>query len=91
MEPTNNGAERAIRPAVIRRRTSFGSQTLAGITFVARMWTVVTTLKSQQRHIWEFITTAVGMIVKVNLLLVCSHKSHAREHKTCMFNRAFYS
>ncbi len=28
VEPTNNAAERAIRPAVIWRRTSFGSQTL---------------------------------------------------------------
>ena len=60
VEPTNNAAERAIRPAVIWRRTSFGSQTKAGSTFVARMLTVVTTLKSQQRNILEFITTAVG-------------------------------
>jgi transposase len=60
VEPTNNAAERAIRPAVIWRRTSFGSQTQAGSTFVARMLTVVTTLKSQQRNILEFITTAVA-------------------------------
>lgn len=59
VEPTNNAAERAIRPAVIWRRTSFGSQTKAGSTFVARMLTVVTTLKSQERHILEFITIAV--------------------------------
>ncbi|GET38423.1 transposase, unclassified family protein [Microseira wollei NIES-4236] len=59
VEPTNNAAERAIRPAVIWRRTSFGTQTLAGSTFVARMLTVVTTLKSQQRNILEFMTTAV--------------------------------
>lgn len=59
VEPTNNAAERAIRPAVIWRRTSFGTQTKAGSTFVARMLTVVTTLKSQQRNILEFITTAV--------------------------------
>ncbi len=60
VEPTNNAAERAIRPAVIWRRTSFGTQTKAGSTFVARMLTVVTTLKSQQRNILEFITTAVA-------------------------------
>ena len=59
VEPTNNAAERAIRPAVIWRRTSFGSQTQAGSTFVTRMLTVVTTLKSQQRNILEFITHAV--------------------------------
>ena len=59
VEPTNNAAERAIRPAVIWRRTSFGSQTQAGSVFVARMLTVVTTLKSQKRNVWEFMTQAV--------------------------------
>lgn len=59
VEPTNNGAERAIRPAVIWRRTSFGSQTTAGSAFVARMLTVVTTLKSQKRNVLEFLTQAV--------------------------------
>jgi len=41
VEPTNNAAERAIRPAVIWRRTSFSSQTQVGSSFVARMLTVV--------------------------------------------------
>jgi hypothetical protein len=59
VEPTNNAAERAIRPAVLWRRTSFGSQTQAGSVFVARMLTVVTTLKSQKRNVLEFMTQAV--------------------------------
>lgn len=59
VEPTNNAAERAIRPAVIWRRTSFGSQTQAGSAFVARMLTVVATLKSQQRYVLDFLTQAV--------------------------------
>ena len=59
-EPTNNAAERAIRPAVIWRRTSFGSQTSAGSKFVARMLTVVTSLKFQHRNILEFMTNAVS-------------------------------
>lgn len=54
MQPT-----RAIRPAVIWRRTSFGSQTEAGSNFVARMLTVVITLKFQQRNVLEFLTQAV--------------------------------
>jgi hypothetical protein len=58
VEPTNNAAERAIRPAVLWRRTSFGSQTEAGSTFVARMLTVVTTLRSQNRNVLEYITDA---------------------------------
>jgi transposase len=60
VEPTNNAAERAIRPAVIWRRTSFGSQTKAGSSFVARMLTVVTTLKSQRRNVLDFMTSAVS-------------------------------
>lgn len=59
VEPTNNAAERAIRPAVIWRRTSFGTQTQAGSAFVARMLTVVTTLKSQHRNVLEFFTCAI--------------------------------
>jgi transposase len=60
VEPTNNAAERAIRPAVIWRRTSFGSQTAAGSRFVERMLTVVTTLKSQRRNVLDFITLRVS-------------------------------
>ena len=59
LEPTNNGAERAIRPAVLWRRTSFGSQSSAGSVFVARMLTVVTSLRSQNRNVLEFMTGAV--------------------------------
>lgn len=47
VEPTNNAAERAIRPAVLWRRTSFGTQSQAGSIFVTRMLSVVTTLRSQ--------------------------------------------
>lgn len=75
VEPTNNAAERAIRPAVIWRRTSFGSQTQAGSAFVARMLTVATTLKSQHRNILEFITqTVIAARATVNQLLLCFQK-----------------
>ena len=59
LEPTNNAAERAIRPAVLWRRTSFGSQSEAGSLFVARMLTVVTTLRSQNRNVLEYMTEAI--------------------------------
>jgi transposase len=55
VEPTNNAAERALRPAVIWRRTSFGSQSKAGSQFVSRMLTVVTSLKAQQRDVLDFL------------------------------------
>ncbi len=59
MSPTNNAALGAIRPAVLWRRTSFGSQSEAGSVFVARMLTVVTSLRSQNRNVLEFMTEAV--------------------------------
>ncbi len=59
VEPTNNAAERAIRPAVIWRRTSFGSDSAAGSLFVARLLTVVSSLKLQDRNILEFLTESV--------------------------------
>lgn len=46
LEPTNNVAERALRPAVIWRNTSFGSQSQGGSEFVARMLTVSFSLKA---------------------------------------------
>jgi hypothetical protein len=56
VEPTNNAAERALRPAVIWRRTSFGSQSNEGSQFVSRMLTVVTSLKAQHRNVLDFLT-----------------------------------
>ena len=58
LEPTNNAAERALRPAVIWRRTSLGTQSTGGSEFVARMLTVVLTLRAQQRNVLDYLTTA---------------------------------
>lgn len=58
VEPTNNAAERALRPAVIWRRTSLGTQSALGSQFVARLLTVTLTLRSQQRNVLEYLTTA---------------------------------
>src|SRR5205823_6053685 len=45
VEPTNNAAERALRAAVIWRKTSFGTHSAAGSRFVERMMTVVVSLR----------------------------------------------
>lgn len=59
LEPTNNSAERAIRPAVLWKRTSFGSQSENGSVFVARIMTVVTSLRSQNRSVLEFLRETI--------------------------------
>lgn len=56
VEPTNNSSERALRPAVIWRNLSFGSQSEAGSEFVARILTVNRSLKLQGRSILDFLT-----------------------------------
>jgi hypothetical protein len=56
IEPTNNAAEQALRPAVIWRGLSFGSQSESGSQFVARMLTVNRTLKVQGRSVLDFLT-----------------------------------
>jgi transposase len=59
VEPTNNAAERALRPAVIARKLSFGTQSAAGSRFVERMLSVVTTARQQGRAIFAFLIEAV--------------------------------
>ncbi len=58
VEPTNNTAERAIRPGVLWRKGSFGTHSAQGSRFVESMMTIVATLKQQQRNVLEYLTAA---------------------------------
>jgi transposase len=58
VEPTNNAAERAIRPGVLWRTGSFGTQSATGSRFVEVMMTVVATRKQQHRNILAYMTDA---------------------------------
>ena len=58
VEPTNNLAERQVRPGVLWRKNSFGTQSEAGSRFVERIMTVVATLKQQQRNALDYLTEA---------------------------------
>jgi transposase len=58
VEPTHNAAERALRPAVLWRRTRLGTQSALGSQCVARLMTVTRTLRSQQRTVLEYLTIA---------------------------------
>jgi transposase len=59
VEPTNNAAEQALRPAVLWRKGCFGTQSDAGSRFVERMLTVRETCRQQGRAFCAFITEAV--------------------------------
>src|SRR5882724_570669 len=58
VDPTNNTAERAIRPGVLWRKRSFGTQSPEGSRFVEAMMTVVATLKQQHRNVLDYVTAA---------------------------------
>ena len=58
VEPTNNAAERAIRPGVLWRKGSFGTQSAEGSRCVEAMMTVVATLKQQHRNVLAYVTAA---------------------------------
>jgi transposase len=59
VEPTNNAAERALRPAVLWRKNSFGTQSGEGRTFTERLLTVVTSLRAQGRDVLEYLEAAI--------------------------------
>ena len=59
IEPTNNAAERAIRPAVLWRKGSFGTHSEQGSRFAERILTVRASLKKQKgRALLGFLTQA---------------------------------
>ena len=58
VEPTNNFAEQKIRPGVLWRNSSFGTQSEAGSRYVERIMTVVSTLKQQKRNLLDYLTQA---------------------------------
>jgi transposase len=59
LEPTNNAAERALRPAVLRRKRSFGNHSEAGCRYVSRLLSVVQTRKRQGRSALEYLQQAL--------------------------------
>ena len=59
LEPTNNLAERALRPAVIWRKSCYGPQSALGSRFVERMLSVRATCAQQGRTLFALLTDAV--------------------------------
>jgi transposase len=59
VDPTNNAAERAIRPAVLWRKRSFGHQSERGRAFVERMLTIAGSLRQQGRNVLEYLEGAL--------------------------------
>ncbi len=60
VEPTNDAAEQALRQAVCRRKTSFGTDSAAGSRFVERIPTAVESRRRQGRDLLTFLVEAVS-------------------------------
>lgn len=56
IEPTNNVAERALRHAVLWRKSSGGTASRWGSRFVERVLSVAATCRQQGRNVLEFLT-----------------------------------
>jgi len=56
LDPTNNAAERALRHPVQWRKTSYGTDSLAGSHFVENLLTVVATCRQQDRNVLDYLT-----------------------------------
>lgn len=55
VEPTNNAAERALRPAVLWRKGSFGTRSDAGTRSVERLLTVSATCTQHGRSVFAYL------------------------------------
>ena len=64
VEPTNNIAERALRPAVLWRKGSLGSDSERGTRFAERRLTVVATCRQQGRRLLDFLVAAVDAALR---------------------------
>jgi transposase len=77
VELTNNAAERALRHAVLWRKTSHGTDSPVGSRFVENILTVVATCRQQGRNVLEYLsacTTAAVLCVAPPSLLPASQR-----------------
>lgn len=56
VEPTNNVAERALRPPVLWRKGSFGNDSAAGARFCERILTAVATVRLRGGSVLQYLT-----------------------------------
>jgi len=59
VDPTNNAVERALRPTVIHRKLSFGTQSQSGSRYLERLPTVSETCRLQNRNAFEYLVAAM--------------------------------
>jgi transposase len=75
IEPSNNKAERALRPLVVWRKVCYCTQSLRGSEFLQRVFTVIATCQQQQRNTLHFLTQTIQAHLKLgtapSLIPIC--------------------
>jgi len=59
IEPTNNAAERALRPAIIKRNLSFGVDSDSGRQFLERMLSIIATSEQQNIDTYAYLQSTL--------------------------------
>lgn len=59
VEPTNNHAERCLRPWVIWRKKYFGTRSIYGSEYVGRNASLIMTFKLQNKNPFDYLTQAI--------------------------------
>ena len=57
--PTNNHAERQLRPLVISKKLIFGTQSERGSRFIERIFSVIATAKQQKNDVLTVLMEAI--------------------------------
>lgn len=60
VEPTNNLAERQLRPLVIAKKLSFGANSARGARFIERIFTIVMTCAQQGKNVVEYLNQSIA-------------------------------
>jgi transposase len=59
VEPTNNAVGRGLRPAVIKRKRSFGCHSEGGCHCTERLLSVTATLRLRKRPVLDYLVEAL--------------------------------
>jgi transposase len=86
VEPTNNAAERGIRPAVQWRKICFGNRSDDGAVITSRLLTVTRTCWLQKRNPLEFLVDAITAFrtgKETPSLLIEAHRNNRSSMASC--------
>jgi transposase len=72
VEPTNNVAERALRPAVLWRKDSFGSDSTTGSRFAEWLLTMVVSCRQEGQQVLPFLAAAAEPALRGSRRYLCS-------------------